>query len=95
MMASQAELIKKALAGFQSEYCDPWEMIPTSVELDEQKGVARIWFEFPEEIDEGHMTFAWQFSLSVPMYWFWGKKKKDKYLKAQKKEREERLKKGR
>lgn len=74
------ELLKKALAALQPQYGDPWTEKPTSVELFEDRGYARVWFEY-EEDHASEISFDWEFSLALPIFYFWGKKKRDKYLK--------------
>lgn len=84
------KLIDKALAALQPKYGEPWELVPTSVELEEE--FARVWFEFSvEDMErEGHLGFEWEFSLTIPLYHFWGKKKREKYFKEQTRQRDER-----
>lgn len=86
------KLIEQALAALQPKYGEPWTERPTSVELWEDKGLARIWFEYTvDDMEEaGHLGFAWEFSLCIPLYHFWGKKKREKYFKEQKRQCEER-----
>lgn len=91
---TKPELIEKAIEALTSKYPigvdeddnEIWEepCSPTSVELKENHAV--VWFEyFAEDAAEGEMGFDWSYSMSVPLYYFWGRKKREKYLKEQRK----------
>lgn len=54
---------------------------PTSVELLDD--YARVWFEYDPAFGD-NVEFKWQYSKAIPLFYFWGKKKRDKYLKEQK-----------
>ncbi len=59
---------------------------PTSVELLDD--YARVWFEvFAEE--DYDVVGDWSYSMAVPLYHFWGRKKREKYLKEQRKIRDD------
>ena len=81
---SSPAIIEKALAAFQTPYVS-WDLVPTSVELCDD--FARVWFEYdPEYGDDADNK--WEFSLCVPLYHFWGRKKREQYLKEQRKQRD-------
>ncbi len=87
------QAIKAMAPGYPSDVDEDgnevWDdpLVPTSVELLDDS--ARIWYEFDETVDEdGNHVSEFEFSLVVPIYHFWGRKKRDKYLKEQKIERQ-------
>lgn len=86
------DLIEKAIVALTSKYPigvddegnEIWEepCSPSSVELKEAH--ALVWFEhFAEDAKEGEIAFNWSYSMAVPLYYFWGRKKREKYLKEQ------------
>ena len=59
---------------------------PTSVELFDD--YARVWFEyFEEDAPRDAIVKEWGYYLCVPAYHFWGKKKREKYLRASRESR--------
>ncbi len=85
---TKPELIEQAIKGLTPADGERDGPTPTSVELLDD--YARVWFEFfAEDAETYDVAGDWSYSLAVPLYYFWGKKKREKYLKEQRKSREE------
>jgi len=54
---------------------------PTSVELCDD--YALVWFEYDPEYDDD-VKYKFEYNHAVPLYHFWGRKRREKYLKEQK-----------
>ena len=77
------KLIEQAIDALTPIYEEFSGSIPTSVELFDD--YAKVWFEFDEDdAEEGAVVIDWEYFLCVPLYYFWGKKKRDKYMKENK-----------
>ena len=61
---------------------------PTSVEILDH--TARVWFEYDPDYDEEY-DYKWEFYYCVPLYHFWGRKKRENYLKEQRQLSKDRL----
>ena len=76
--SGQKDLCLRAQEYLSSEF-DKWSL-PSEVELI-GNDIARVWYIYLDHWpydDEPHFKF----SLCIPAYSVWGKKKRDKYLKS-------------
>ena len=88
---TKSDILEKAAAALAPGYPmdvdedgnEIWEdhCKPTSVELCDD--FARVWFEYDPAFGDD-VEFKWQYSKILPLFYFWGRKKRDKYLKEQK-----------
>lgn len=71
---TDTKTLDRAVEALSNSYvkCD---LQPTSVEI--LKDGARIWYD----LGELHGESLGEFCLHVPAYWFWGKKKREKWIK--------------
>lgn len=84
---AQRELCERAKAFLDNDYSGEVELPSQVIEKD---GYVQVWFIY-EDAWLGDDSPNFSYSLSIPTYAIWGRKKREKYLKTAREEYQKRV----